>query len=43
VRQLGPRQEAKDLTQNFFTTAIEKRYFQAYDTEKGTFRTFLRV
>jgi RNA polymerase sigma factor (sigma-70 family) len=36
-------EDAKDLTQSFFTAAIEKRYFQSYDPSKGTFRTFLRV
>jgi DNA-directed RNA polymerase specialized sigma24 family protein len=43
IRWRKSNEDAKDLTQNFFTTAIEKRYFQTYDTEKGTFRTFLRV
>jgi len=36
-------EDAKDLTQSFFTAAIEKRYFLSYDPRKGTFRTFLRV
>jgi DNA-directed RNA polymerase specialized sigma24 family protein len=35
--------EANDLTQGFFTAAIEKNYFDAYDSSKASFRTFLRV
>jgi RNA polymerase sigma factor (sigma-70 family) len=36
-------EEAKDLTQGFFTRAMEKDYFRAYDPAKGTFRTYLRA
>jgi RNA polymerase sigma factor (sigma-70 family) len=36
-------EEAKDLTQGFFTRAMEKDYFRAYDSAKGTFRTYLRT
>jgi RNA polymerase sigma factor (sigma-70 family) len=36
-------EDAKDLTQSFFTLALEKRYFQSYDSGKGTFRTYLRT
>lgn len=35
--------KAKDLTQGFFTLAIEKRYFDRYDHVKGSFRTYLRT
>ena len=35
--------EARDLTQGFFATAFEKKWFGAYDPRKGTFRTFLRT
>jgi RNA polymerase sigma factor (sigma-70 family) len=35
--------DAKDLTQGFFTAAAEKEYLAAFDSEKGRFRTFLRV
>jgi RNA polymerase sigma-70 factor (ECF subfamily) len=34
-------ENAKDLTQGFFVLAIEKRFFDGYDPEKGTFRTYL--
>ncbi len=34
--------EAKDLTQAFFTAAFEKDYLGRYDAAKGSFRTFLR-
>ena len=38
-----PNEDAKDLTQAFFTRAIEKEFFGRYDPEKGTFRTYLRT
>ena len=38
-----PNEDAKDLTQAFFTRAIEKEFFRGYDPEKGTFRTYLRT
>ena len=34
---------AKDLTQGFFTRAMEKGFFRGYDPAKGSFRTFLRT
>src|SRR5215203_6541222 len=42
VRQkgFGPP-EAADLTQEFFTRILEKRYFDQARRERGTFRTFL--
>jgi RNA polymerase sigma factor (sigma-70 family) len=36
-------EEAKDLTQGFFTRAIERDYFREYDSDKGSFRTYLRT
>ncbi|NUO80214.1 sigma-70 family RNA polymerase sigma factor [candidate division KSB1 bacterium] len=36
-------EDAKDLTQGFFTQALEKGYFQNYDAAKARFRTFLRA
>src|SRR3954451_18116785 len=36
-------EDAEDLTQAFFTCAIEKQYFKGYLPDKGTFRTFIRV
>ena len=35
--------EAEDAVQAFFTTAFDKPYFERFDPDKGTFRTFLRV
>lgn len=39
-RGYGPA-EAKDLTQGFFATLLEKNYLAAADRERGRFRTFL--
>jgi len=36
-------EDAKDLTQGFFTTAFEKNYFSHYDPRKASFQTFLRT
>ena len=36
-------EDAKDLTQGFFTTAFEKNYFANYDATKASFQTFLRT
>jgi len=36
-------EDAKDLTQGFFATAIEKSYFAGYDASKASFQTFLRT
>jgi RNA polymerase sigma factor (sigma-70 family) len=36
-------EDAKDLTQGFFASALEKEYFGGYDSGKGTFRTYLRT
>ena len=35
--------DAQDLTQSFFTRALEKDFFDGYDPEKGSFRTYLRT
>jgi DNA-directed RNA polymerase specialized sigma24 family protein len=35
--------EAADATQEFFARAIEKHFFDGYDSTKARFRTFLRV
>jgi RNA polymerase sigma factor (sigma-70 family) len=44
IRQRGMMPgKAEDLTQEFFTIAFEKRYFDTFDPKKGRFRTFLRV
>ena len=36
-------EDAKDLTQAFFLNALEKGFFDAYRSDKGSFRTYLRV
>lgn len=36
-------EDAKDLTQGFFTNAFEKNYFATYDPRKASFQTFLRT
>lgn len=35
--------DAQDLTQAFFTVALEKDYLAAFEPEKGSFRGFLRT
>ncbi|MBZ5537220.1 MAG: hypothetical protein LAO31_14795 [Acidobacteriia bacterium] len=35
--------DAKDLTQGFFTRALEKDFFRSYDPSRARFRTFLRA
>jgi RNA polymerase sigma factor (sigma-70 family) len=36
-------EDARDVTQSFFTRAMEKDFFQTYDPSKARFRTFLRI
>ena len=36
-------EDAKDLTQEFFSLAIEKDFFESFDPDRGRFRTFLVV
>jgi RNA polymerase sigma-70 factor (ECF subfamily) len=36
-------EDAKDLTQSFFATAIQREFFARFDPEKGSFRTYLRM
>jgi RNA polymerase sigma factor (sigma-70 family) len=38
-----PSEDAKDLTQGFFTRALEKDFFRSYDPLKARFRTFIRT
>jgi RNA polymerase sigma factor (sigma-70 family) len=35
--------DAEDLTQGFFASAMERDFFRSWDPQKGTFRTFLRT
>jgi len=43
VRWRKPDEEARDLTQDFFATALEKGTFARYDPDKARFRTYVRV
>ena len=36
-------EEAKDLTQGFFASALERDFFQRFDPDKAGFRTYLRL
>jgi DNA-directed RNA polymerase specialized sigma24 family protein len=36
-------EDAADLTQGFFTLAMEKSFFDGYDAARASFRTFLRT
>ncbi|MBZ5728541.1 MAG: sigma-70 family RNA polymerase sigma factor [Acidobacteriia bacterium] len=36
-------EEAKDLTQSFFASALERDFFQRFDPQKASFRTYLRM
>ena len=36
-------EEAKDLTQGFFASALERDFFQRFDPAKAGFRTYLRL
>jgi RNA polymerase sigma factor (sigma-70 family) len=36
-------EDAKDLTQGFFTTAIERGFFARFDPARASFRTYLRM
>ncbi|MDT4967804.1 MAG: hypothetical protein QOJ64_2541 [Acidobacteriota bacterium] len=41
-RHQKTREDAKDLTQDFFLVAVENNYFERFDVKKARFRTFLR-
>jgi RNA polymerase sigma factor (sigma-70 family) len=44
IRRRGhDAEQARDLTQEFFATLLEKEYLRAVDPEQGRFRTFLLV
>lgn len=43
VRWGQSNENAKDLTQSFFASALEKEFFRCYDPAKTRFRTYLRV
>ena len=43
VKWNASNEDSKDLTQAFFTRAIEKEFCQGYDPSRASFRTYLRV
>ena|GEM_PF-146250 len=43
IKWQTPNEDAKDLTQSFFATAIDKDYFRSYDPAKASFQTFMRT
>lgn len=43
IRWSAPNEDAQDLTQEFFTSALEKNFFDSYDSGKSRFRTYLRT
>ena len=43
IRWNKPREDAQDLTQEFFARAIEKGFFNRFDPAKARLRTFVRV
>jgi len=36
-------EDAKDLTQGFFATAIERKFFERFEPNRASFRTYLRM
>ena len=43
IKWSADNEDAKDLTQGFFSSAFEKNYFADYDIVKASFQTFLRT
>ena len=43
VKWRKDNEEAKDLTQGFFASALERDFFQQFDPAKASFRTYLRM
>lgn len=43
IRWRAGGEDARDLTQAFFTRVMEKDFFQSFDPAKARFRTFLRT
>jgi len=43
IRFRKSNEEAKDLTQSFFTHALEREIFTSYDPERASFRAFART
>src|SRR4030095_2443562 len=43
IKWQASNEDAKDLTQGFFATTIEKSYFAGYDAAKASFQTYFRT
>lgn len=43
VRFRKDNEDAKDLTQSFFASALERDFFARFDSAKASFRTYLRM
>jgi RNA polymerase sigma factor (sigma-70 family) len=43
IKWSASNEDAKDLTQEFFTAAFEKTFFEPYDPARSRFRTYLRT
>lgn len=43
VKWSASNEDAKDLTQEFFTATVEKSFFDSYDPGKSRFRTYMRI
>lgn len=43
IKWSASNEDAKDLTQEFFTAAFEKSFFKSYDPGRSKFRTYLRT
>ena len=43
IRWRASNEDAKDLTQAFFSRAMEKKYFADYDAARSRFSTFVRM
>jgi RNA polymerase sigma factor (sigma-70 family) len=43
IKWKAANEDAKDLTQAFFTKALQKSFFESYDPARARFRTYLRT
>jgi len=43
IKFRASNEDAKDLTQGFFASALERQFFERFDPAKASFRTYLRM
>ena len=43
IKWNATNEDAKDLTQGFFTTTLESQFFEQFDASRANFRTYLRM